>query len=286
METMHDTIITTRASLLSYGHTRGAFAGSLCSCDEPVCAYRQPETYPVHVLLQDVARAVQHETAPADSETGPDEALRAQLIRFGKSFGLFRCPCAEPSCPTATATRAPLCDLVYTVYTQWYAMSGCVGYEGPEEARRAATIAIRNLHAVSAWTARLSSVGRSFIAAAIDAYDAMQADAWRREALTLAAECSGRWIPTLVHLPEIDDAMDLVLLIAEAGGWTDEQATTWLHLANDALLALMTRDLLDPAATAVLYAPAETIVPFQHVRVAVLAGDTGAPPGFFAFAAA
>lgn len=63
----------------------------------------------------------------------------------------------------------------------------------------------------------MSEVPRVFIEATIDAYAARRGDAWLREAQVLAVECSDRWIPHLVQFPEVEDAMDLVLLIAEAG---------------------------------------------------------------------
>lgn len=274
-----------RTALVAYGSSLQAFGDSLCTCDDPECVYRQPETYPVHVLLQDLARAGRDRTASPAEEPASDAEVRARVVAFGEHFHLYRCPCGEPDCPTTTARTAPIADLLYTTYVQWYALSGCLGRDGADQAHRGAEIAIRNLHAVRAWTHALSEVPRVFIETAIAAYAARRSDAWLREAQILAAECSDRWIPQLVQLPEVEDAMDLVLLIAEAGEWTDEQAQVWLLLANDALLALMTRDLLDPAPGLAMYSGIEPIVPMQAVRAAVVAGETGAPRGFFAFAA-
>lgn len=278
-------VLAARAALVAYGASVLAFAESVCRCDDAECLYRSPETYPLHVLLQDVARATRDHISAPPHEAGAERELRAALISFGEHFHLFRCPCGEPDCPATTAPTAPLGDLVYTAYVQWYGLSGCLGREGAEQSHHAAEIAIRNLHGVRAWTAALSAVPRVFIETAIAAYATQRSAAWLREAQILAVECTERWIPRLVQLPEVEDAMDLVLLIAESGAWTDAQAQDWLILANDALLSLMTRDLLDPAATQVMYAGIEPLVPLRAVRAAVVAGDTGAPRGFFAFAA-
>lgn len=274
-----------RTALVAFGASLQAFGDSLCTCDDPDCVYRQPETYPVHVLLQDLARAGRDRTRRPAEEPPSDAEVRTRVVAFGEHFHLYRCACGEPDCPTTTARTAPMADLLYTTYVQWYALSGCLGRDGVDQAQRGAEIAIRNLHAVRAWTRALSQVPRVFIETAISAYAARGSDAWLRESQILAAECSDRWIPQLVQLPEVEDAMDLVLLIAEAGEWTDEQARVWLLLANDALLALMTRDLLDPAPGLAMYSGIEPIVPMQAVRAAVVAGETGAPRGFFAFAA-
>jgi len=174
---------------------------------------------------------------------------------------------------------------VYTTYVQWYSLSGCIGREGSEQARRAAEIAVRNLHAVRAWVQQLITVPRVFLEVAISDYSDARSRPWLREAQILAAECVDRWIPALVELPEVEDAMDLILLIAESGAWTDQQAADWLLLANDALLALMTRDLLAPAPNRAIYAGTDTVIPLNRVRAAVVSGETGAPPGFFSFAA-
>lgn len=283
--TNNDILQAARAELVRYGTTLAAFDASICTCDEPECVYRRPETYPLHVLLQDVARAGRDRMTHPSEEPPHDAGVRAHLVALGDHFGLFRCTCGEPDCPTTSARTAPIGDLLYTTYVQWYAFSGCLGREGADQVRRAAEIAIRNLHAVRAWTRALSGVPRVFIEAAITAYAVRQGDAWLREAQILAVECSEQWIPHLVQFPEVEDAMDLVLVIAEAGEWTDEQAQVWLLLANDALLALVTRDLLDPLPGQEIYSGIEPIVPLQAVRAAVLSGETGAPPGFFAFAA-
>ena len=286
MSTVHDALVeSARAALLQYGTPLGAFSESLCTCDEPDCLYRRPETYPLHVLLQDVARAAQDRSAPS-SEDGPaDSRLRAALIALADQFRLFTCSCGEPDCPTTTAPLGSIGNLVYWVYVQWYSLSGCVGRDGPEQARRAAEIAIRNLHAVRAWVNQLTEVPRGFLEEAIAAYAAVPARPWLREAQSLAVECTERWIPQMIELPEVEDAMDLILIIAESGEWTDEQAVNWLLLANDALLALMTRDLLAPDTNNQMYSGSEAIVPLKRVRASVIAGDTGAPPGFFSFAA-
>jgi hypothetical protein len=285
MSRTHDDLVeSARSALVRYGERLSAFTGSICQCDDPECVYRRPDTYPVHVLLQDTAQATRDRTHPASDDDAADSALRAALIALGVGFDLFRCSCADAGCPTTTAPTAPIGDLVYTVYVQWYGLSGCLA-EGPEQARRAAEIAIRNLHAVRAWVGFLTNVPRVFLEKAIAAYGSARSTPWLREAQVLAAECADRWIPRMVQLSEIEDAMDLVLLIAESGAWTDEQAETWLLLANDALLALMTRDLLAPAPNLAIYAGMNDVIPLNQVRAAVIAGSTGAPPGFFAFAA-
>jgi hypothetical protein len=283
--TSHDEMLrVTRRSLIDFGSATGAFEASLCTCDNSDCMFRRPETYPMHVLLQDVARAAAVHVAPMEDEPPADAALRTQLVAFGNRFQLFRCPCAEPDCPATTASHSPLGDLAHATFLQWYGLSGCVGREGAEQTRRAAEIAIRNLHAVRVWTERLSQVPRVFLEEAIAASRTARESELLREAQSLAAACTDRWIPRFVALPEIEDAMDLVLVIAEAGEWTDEQAHDWLLLANDALLGLMTRDLLDPMPNGVLYAGIDPVIPLRLVRAAVVAGATGAPPGFFAFA--
>lgn len=286
MSNTHDELVEyARSVLVRYGNRLGAFSASVCTCDDPACVYRQPDTYPVHVLLQDAARATKGRTHDAAADDAADSAVRGALIALGEGFELFRCACGEADCPTVAAPGAPIADLVYTVYVQWYGLSGCLGREGPDQARLAAETAIRNLHAVRAWVRFLTAVPRVFLEEAINAYAAARSRPWLREAQILAAECSDRWIPRLVQLPEVEDAMDLVLVIAESGAWTDEQAETWLLLANDALLALMTRDLLAPAPNAAMYAGMDSVIPLNQVRTAVIAGDTGAPAGFFAFAA-
>jgi hypothetical protein len=286
MSSIQDRIVqAARAALVNYGTANDAFTGSLCTCEEPDCIYRSPEDYPIHVLLQDVARATQDRTTAAAKESEEDTRLRASLIALGECFTLFRCSCGEPDCPTTTAPGAPIADLVYTTYVQWYSLSGCIGREGSEQARRAAEIAVRNLHAVRAWVQQLITVPRVFLEVAISDYSDARSRPWLREAQILAAECADRWIPALVELPEVEDAMDLILLIAESGAWTDQQAADWLLLANDALLALMTRDLLAPAPNRAIYAGTDTVIPLNRVRAAVVSGETGAPPGFFSFAA-
>jgi hypothetical protein len=286
MSKTHDHLVdSARFVLIQYGQRLGAFTASVCTCDDPGCLYRQPDTYPMHVLLQDTARATKDRNHVPAQDDAADSAARAALIALGEGFDLFRCSCEDDACPTVSAPGDPIADLVYTVYVQWYGLSGCVGREGPDQARLAAETAIRNLHAVRAWVRFLTDVPRVSLENAITSYAGTRGGAWLREAQALAVECSDRWIPRLVQLPEVEDAMDLVLLIAESGAWTDEQAEIWLQLANDALLALMTRDLLAPEPNIAMYSGMNSVIPLNHVRAAVIAGETGAPAGFFAFAA-
>src|SRR5215212_1790269 len=127
MTSNHDEILrSTRAALIAFGSGANAFAASLCTCDEPECAYRQPETYPVHVLLQDVARAAADHDSPPDEEPEAAASLRSRLVALGEQFQLFRCPCSDPDCPTLGAPSAPLAQLAYTTFLQWYALSGCL----------------------------------------------------------------------------------------------------------------------------------------------------------------
>ena len=274
-----------RHLLLALGGRLDAFARVVCPCTDPECIYHAPERFPLHLLLQEVAEAARELRTPAADEPEDHRDLRATLLALGEPLGLFRCSCDEPACPTTTAPSAPLADLLYATYVQWYGLSGCAGRDGADQAARAAEIAIRNLHAVQAWTRRLASAPRVFLEEAVRFYQERAPAPWPYEARALAAECLDRWIPHFASLPEVVEAMDLVLLIAEHAEFPDDDAALWMQFANDGLIALMIRDLADPAVCSAMYEGMEPLAPIRGIQVDVITGRTGASPGFFRFAA-
>lgn len=282
---LDDSVRHARDQLLALGARLDAFTRAVCPCTDPECIYHAPERFPLHLVLQEVAEAARDLRTPAAEEPRDQRDLRTALLALGEPLGIFRCGCDEPACPTATAPSAPLADLLYTAYVQWYGLSGCAGRDGADQALRAAEIAVRNLHAVQAWTRRLESVPRVFLEEAVRSYRERAPAPWPYEARALAAECLDRWIPHVATLLEVVEAMDLVLVIAEHAEFPDEDAALWMQLANDGLIALMIRDLADPAVCNAMYEGMEPLVPVRGVQVDVIAGRTGAAPGFFRFAA-
>lgn len=273
---LDDSVRQARDHLLALGARLDAFARVACPCTDPECIYHAPDRFPLHLLLQEVAEAARGLRTPAAEEPGDHQDLRAALLALGEPLGIFRCGCDEPGCPTATAPSAPLADLLY---------SGCAGREGADQAGRAAEIAVRNLHAVRAWTRRMEAVPRVFLEEAVRFYRERAPAPWPYEARALAAECLDRWIPHFVALPEVVEAMDLVLVVAEHAEFRDDDAALWMQLANDGLIALMVRDLADPPVCDAMYEGMEPLVPIRGVQVDVITGRTGATPGFFRFAA-
>jgi hypothetical protein len=274
-------VASTRAALLDFGRATHAFERRVCRCDDPACIYREPAVFPLHLLLQETSRVLRQDR----TRQAPD--LRQALIALGQAFRLFECDCDEPDCPAVTAPAESTADLASTVFVQWYSLGGTLGRDDPDSMGNGAETAIRNLHTVSAWTERLHSAGLADIRTAVRAFVSSDLAAWRREAKILATECVEHWIPRPTEQPEVYDAaggrgaLSSVLLVAEAGGWRPDEAAAWLLLANEALLALLTRDLVDPEVTAALYAPMEDLIPLDALRLDVLAGTTGTPPGFF-----
>jgi hypothetical protein len=276
---LRDRVVTTaRDALLAYGRGQDAFTRRICRCDDPACLYREPTTFPLHLLLQEVARQISAGPAVASPLHPP---LRDALIALGDEFALFRCVCQDPECPTTSARTGTLAELADTVFLQWYGLSGTVARDEDDDRRAGVEIAIRNLHTVAAWTARVRDVDAARLAAAAEAYVPSERSSWRHEAKILATESLDEWVPAPLDQDEVRGALEHVLLVAETSGWARETAATLLLLVNDALLALLTRDLADPLVTDALYAAMDPLVPVHALRLDVLAGATGAPPGFF-----
>jgi hypothetical protein len=271
-------IVQCREALLLHGTSAGAFDRRICRCADPNCLYLTPATFPLHLLLQEVARVLDG----ALPQPSADAVLRGPLTLLGDAFDLFSCSCRDPECPALTAREGTINHLASTVFLKWYSMSGVVARDTTDDELNAAEMGVRNLHTVEAWYHRIEQVGSSHVRELVARFAGdHRSSPWRREAILLASECVDRWIPNPGSQQEVQAALENALLVAEIGGFDRKEAADWMLLWNDLLLALLTRDLADPAVTDALYSPMEPLIPLAVLRLAVFAGETGAPLGFF-----
>lgn len=248
---MRDALLAqARDTLRAFGRAHGFLRPHLCGCGRDTCRNAREETMSLVAMLRAVASGWRGAPDPAG-----EGLLRIRLLGFAAVFGLDACPEGNPDCACARLEEESTRGVVRAVADLWH------GRAGNRVAVTSAWISAlaeghaRNLAALDVLARHVAPDRDEALRAVLDQARAAEGGAWLTEARAMAAEAVATWLPAPGTLNEPGRVTDAALAVAYHRGWTVEEAAELERVAADASSALLTRGIVHPSVTEVLYAP-------------------------------
>lgn len=235
----------------------------ICDCPNPYCEMRNPETFPVAVLM-DAFAAYWEPESEAHLARDPRGFLAGRVgeavVRFAKHFEL----------PDVDET-APPHSILLQASGAWRArMAMPQDVPAVEDMEDLEFVEMRNREMVFDFAERMVRSSYGDLAMVAVRYAEMKHTYWGRESKNAAHHALTNWIPKWERAVQVSATFQSAVTITADAEWTAPRSKVFAGAVHHAVVAIMTHGIIDARFTRAMYEPFEPIIPFSLLTMKVL----------------